>query len=54
MSAVYCYHPANLTMCEHLHLAKNAGVDRLTSELRLSREVSITSDIPMTPLCSRK
>ena len=51
IKAVY-YHPAYLTSSEYIMW--NAGLDEAQAESRLLGEISVTSDMQMTPPYGRK
>ena len=46
VKAVYC-HPAYLTYAEYI--MRNAGLEEAQAGIRLLGEISITSDVQMTP-----
>ena len=46
VKAVYC-HPAYLTYAEYI--MRNAGLDEAQAGIKIAGEISITSDMQMTP-----
>ena len=51
IKAVYC-HPAYLTYAEYI--MRNAGLEEAQAGIRLLGEVSVTSDMQMTPVLWQK
>ena len=51
VKAIY-YHPAYLTYAQYI--MRNAGLGEAQTESRLPEEISITSDMQMTPPLSQK
>ena len=47
VKAVYC-HPAYLTYAEHI-IMRNTGLEEAQAGIKIAREISITSDMQMTP-----
>ena len=48
VKAVCCYHPAYLTSMQNTS-CENAGLDEAQAAIKIAEEISITSDIQMTP-----